>query len=185
MNKKILPMTLYIRCPDCGFENPEGTDRCEKCFHSLMQRDIPHARKEDVIRMTLLNKPVSELLTGLDLRVCSPSDSVSKLAKMFQKDKKNYALVYEKKKMVGVVSNRDILLRAAGIYKDLSKVTVGQIMTKNPGFVRPEDPIAFAVNKMAMGGHRHVPVLRANGTPVSILLIKDVLRHLSRSKRSY
>jgi hypothetical protein len=38
---------------------------------------------------------------------------------------------------------------------------------------------------MAMGGHRHVPVLRANGTPVSILLIKDVLRYLSRSKRSY
>jgi CBS domain-containing protein len=31
-------------------------------------------------------------------------------------------------------------------------------MTRDPSFVHPEDPIAFAINKMAMGGYRHVPV---------------------------
>jgi CBS domain-containing protein len=148
-----------------------------------MQRDVskPGAGLGDV----LLKAPVSELLTGLDLLVCSPQDSVDKIVKVFQKFKKGCVLVYEKKKLVGILSNRDLVLRAVGKYKDLSQVKVGEIMSKNPGFVRPEDPIAFAVNKMAMGGYRHVPVLRHDGTPVSILLIKDVLVYLSKSKHAY
>ncbi|MBI4395752.1 MAG: CBS domain-containing protein, partial [Elusimicrobia bacterium] len=129
--------------------------------------------------------PVTDLLTGKDLLVCSPADSVQKILRIFQKDKKNCVLVYEKKKLVGILSNRDILLRVAGLKKDLSKLNVGDVMTKNPGFVRPEDPIAFAVNKMAMGGYRHVPVLREDGTPVSILLIIDVLKFLSQNKSLY
>jgi CBS domain-containing protein len=176
---------MDIKCPSCGFDNMEGADRCDKCLHSLMQRDIPQPKKDDAIQSALLSKPVSELLTGEDLRVCSPSDSVEKVLKIFQKDKKGCALVYDKKNLVGIVSNRDILLRAVGIHKDLSKVKIEQIMTRNPSFVKPQDPIAYAVNKMSMGGYRHVPVLRDNGTPISILLIKDVLRYLSRSKRSY
>jgi CBS domain-containing protein len=176
---------MDIKCPSCGFDNLEGEDRCQQCLHSLMQRDIPHPKKDDQFQQALLTKPVSELLTGEDLLVCSPGDTVQKILRTFQKFKKNCVLVYSRKKMVGILSNRDLSLRVAGRYKDLAKVKVEEVMTKNPGFVRAEDPIAFAVNKMAMGGYRHVPVLRADGTPVSILLIKDVLRYLSVSKKSY
>jgi CBS domain-containing protein len=176
---------MDIKCPSCGFNNLQGEDRCQQCLHSLMQRDIPQAKRDDAFQDAMLNKPVSDLLTGADLLVCSPGDTVQKIVKIFQKDKKNCVLVYSKKKMVGILSNRDLLLRVAGIHKDLSKVKVEDVMTKNPSYVHPEDPIAFAVNKMAMGGYRHVPVLRADGTPVSILLIRDVLRFLSESKKSY
>ena len=176
---------MKIKCPSCGLDNLEGEDRCQQCLHSLMQRDIPHPKRGDGLQQALLTKPVAELLTGADLLVCSPTDTVQKIVKIFQKEKKNCVLVYSKKKMVGILSNRDLLLRAAGTYPDLSKVTVEQVMTKNPSYVRPEDPIAFAVNKMSVGGYRHVPVIRHDGTPVSILLIKDVLRYLSTSKKSY
>ena len=173
-----------MKCPSCGFNNLGGEDRCDQCLHSLMQLDIPHPKRDDGSD-NLFSKPVSDLLTGKDLLVCSPSDTVQKIVKTFQKDKKGCVLVYEKKKMVGILSNRDLLLRVTGQYKDLSKVKVVEVMTRNPGYVKPEDPIAFAVNKMAMGGYRHVPVIRGDGTPVSILLIKDVLRYLSQSKKSY
>lgn len=129
---------------------------------------------------------VSELLTGIDLLVCSPKDSLDKILKIFQKEKKGCVLVYEKKKMVGALSNRDLLLRAAGPGDNhLTKLTVEDAMTRNPSYVRPEDPIAFAVNKMSVGGYRHLPVIRADGTPVSILLIRDILRYLSASKKEY
>jgi len=36
------------------------------------------------------------------------------------------------------------------------------------------------VNKMAMGGYRHVPVLQEDGSPLSIIIIKDVLGYLSK-----
>ena len=173
-------------CPFCGHDNLPGDDRCGQCLHSLIQRQIPSARRVgDEFRDALLKEPVSELLTGVDLLVCSPKDSLEKILKIFQKEKKGCVLVYEKKKMVGILSNRDLLLRAAGPGDDLSKLTVEDVMTRNPSYVRPEDPIAFAVNKMSVGGYRHVPVIRADGTPVSILLIRDILRYLSASKKEY
>lgn len=173
-------------CPYCGHENLEGADRCGQCLHSLMQRSVPSQRRAgNAFQDALLNEPVSELLTGVDLLVCSPDDSVEKVVKIFQKEKKGCILIYKNKKLVGILSNRDLLLRVAGVTKDLAQVKVEDVMTRNPGFVRPEDPIAFAVNKMAMGGYRHVPVIRADGTPVSILLIKDILRYLSASKKGY
>ncbi len=173
-------------CPHCGYENRTEADHCAQCLHSLMKRDIPSVRRRDnAFQDALLKEPVSELLTGLDLLVCSPDDTVEKIVKIFQKEKKGCVLVYQNKKMVGILSNRDLALRVAGLHPDLSKVKVEDVMTRDPSFVRPEDPIAFAVNKMSIGGHRHVPVLRADGTPVSILLIRDVLRYLSASKKSY
>ena len=53
-------------------------------------------------------------------------------------------------------------------------------MTPNPEYVKMEDPLAFAVNKMSVGGYRHVPVLSDGGTPVSIVAIRDVLSYLER-----
>lgn len=177
---------MKISCPFCGYENDMGADHCAQCLHTLMKRDIPSKRRKgDAFQDALLNEPVSELLTGLDLLVCGPGDSVEKIVKIFQQAKKGCVLVYENKKMVGILSNRDLVMRVAGVYKNLSKIKVEEIMTRDPSYVHPEDPIAFALNKMAMGGHRHVPVLRPDGTPVSILLIRDVLRYLSVSKKNY
>jgi CBS domain-containing protein len=171
---------MDITCPSCGHKNIQGEDRCEQCLHSLMQRDLPRPLKNDNIQKAIMTTPIGDLLTGKDLLVASPTDSVQKLVKILQKEDKNCVLIYKRKKLVGIVSNRDLLRRVAGKYKDLSKVKVEEIMTPNPEFVRAEDPIAYVVNKMALGGYRHVPVLAADGTPLSIILIKDVLSLLAR-----
>jgi CBS domain-containing protein len=174
---------MKIKCPSCGFENFEGEDRCEQCLHSLMQRDIPRPKKDDAFQRVMMTAPISELLTGKDLLVASTSDSVQKIVKIFQKEKKNCVLIYKRKKLVGIISNRDLLWKVAGKFKDLPKVKAETVMTPNPEYVKPEDPIAYVVNKMAMGGFRHVPVLREDGTPVSIITIKDVLSYLSRRNK--
>jgi len=178
-------MSTDVKCPFCGAKTLPGEERCPRCFHSMMVREIPHPRRGDSIHQALLSRPVSDLLTGADLLVCSPDDTVQKVVEIFQKEKKGCVLVYKNKKLAGILSNRDLLLRVAAHQSDLSRLRVADVMTPNPDFVHPEDPIAFAVNKMALGGYRHVPVLREDGTPVSILLIMDVLRYLSQSKKSY
>ena len=93
-------------------------------------------------------------------------------------------VIVARKKLVGIISYRDLLWKIAGKYSDLSKVKVDAIMTPNPEYVRGEDPIAYVVNKMAMGGFRHVPVLQPDGVPLSIISIKDVLKYLARRKKS-
>jgi CBS domain-containing protein len=174
---------MKIACPSCGFVNIEGEDRCAQCLHTLHQRDIPLPKKNDKIQSVMLTAPIAELLTGEDLLVASPTDTIQKIVKIFQAKKKNCVLVYKSKKLVGIMSNRDILWKVAGKHKDLSKVKVSEVMTPNPEWVKPSDPIAFVVNKMAMGGFRHVPVLNEDGTPLSIILIKDVLEYLSRREK--
>lgn len=173
-------MATGVKCPSCGYENLLGDDRCAQCLHSLMQLDIPRPKKSDALQRAIMTDPIIDLVTGKDLLVASPSDSVQKIVKIFQKDQKNCILVYKKKKLVGILSNRDLLMRVAGRHLDLSKVKVEQVMTSNPEWVRAEDPIAFVVNKMAIGGYRHIPVLRPDGTPYSIITIRDVLNYLTR-----
>jgi len=173
-----------IKCPSCGLDNILGSDRCEQCLHSLMQTGLPQPKKEDKFQSAIMSNPVSELLTGKDLLVCSPDDTIQKVVKIFQKEGKKCILAYEKKKLVGILSNRDLLLRVAGKYKDLSKVKVREVMTRNPEYVTADVPIAYVVNKMAMGVCRHVPVLASDGTPYSLVIIKDVLGYLVRRRKS-
>lgn len=170
-------------CPSCGVPNLIGEDRCGRCLHSLMAHDIPRRRKGEKTQEVMMTAPISELLTGKDLLVAGPSDTIQTVVRIFQKEKKDCVLVFHKKKLVGILSQRDIVQRVAGREKDLAKVTVERIMTRKPEFVHAQDPIAFVVNKMALGGFRHVPVLAEDGTPLSIITIRDVLLYLGRRKK--
>ncbi len=175
---------MRIKCQACGYENIQGEDRCAQCLHSLMQRDLPRAKKDDLIQTVMMTAPIADLITGKDLLVANITDTVEKIVKILQAEGKNCVLIYKKKKLVGIISNRDLLLKVAGKHKDLSKIKAEDVMTVNPEYVMADAPIAFVVNKMAMGGFRHVPVLQADGTPLSIIIIKDVLGYLSRRKKN-
>ena len=169
-----------MKCSSCGSENLQGEDRCEQCLHSLMQRDLPRPKKDDSFQSVMMTAPIENLVTGKDLLVASTTDSIQKIVKILQDEKKDCVLIYKRKKLVGIISYRDLLSKIAGKQKDLSKVKAEAVMTPNPEYVKGEDPIAYVVNKMATGGFRHVPVLQADGTPLSIISIKDVLSYLSR-----
>ncbi|MBN1687586.1 MAG: CBS domain-containing protein [Candidatus Omnitrophica bacterium] len=175
---------MDIQCLACGAKNIEGEDRCRQCLHSLMQVDLPRPKKSDPIQQIMMSTPVSELLTGEDLLVASPEDSIAKVVEIFQKEKKHCILVYEKKRLAGILSKRDLVFKVAGKPKDLSKFKVRDIMTPKAEFVKADAPLAFVVNKMALGGFRHVPVLAEDGKPLSIIHIQDVLDYLLRREKN-
>lgn len=169
-----------MKCTDCGYDNLPGEDRCEQCLHSLMQRDLPKPRKDDTIQTAMMTAPIRDLVTGKDLLVAKTSDSIAKIVKILQSEKKDCVLIYKKKQLVGIISYRDLLWKVAGKAGELSTLTAESVMTANPEYVRAEDPVAYVVNKMSVGGYRHVPVLQTDGTPLTIVSIKDVLSYLSR-----
>lgn len=169
-----------LKCPSCSATYILGADRCPQCLHSLMHQNIPAPKRGEKIQKVILTEPISELVTGKDLLVCANDDTVQKIVQVMQKDKKDCVLVFKKHKLVGIISQRDLLQRVAGKYSDLNKVKAEDVMTPNPESVHPEDPIAFVVSKMAMGGFRHVPVMNPDGTPMSIVSIKDVLNYLDK-----
>jgi len=171
---------MDIKCPSCKHDNMQGVDRCEYCFYTLMQRDLPRPKKDDQYQNVMMTAPIADLITGVDLLVADTLDPLDKILKILQEQKKSCILIYHDKKLVGIISKRDFLKKAVG--KNISSLTAEDIMTRNPEFVRLDAPIAYAVNKMATGSFRHVPVIADDGTPISIVSIKDVLGYLSHRK---
>ncbi len=50
-------------------------------------------------------------------------------------------------------------------------------MTRDPVVLRHDDTIAVAINKMAIGGFRHIPIVE-DGRPIGVVAAADVFRHV-------
>ncbi len=76
--------------------------------------------------------------------------------------------------IVGLVTDRDILLRCSACDKDLKTTPVSEIMTKNVCCCNPEDEVSTAENKMSEYQIRRIPVVEKNGKVVGILTMGDL-----------
>jgi CBS domain-containing protein len=60
-------------------------------------------------------------------------------------------------------------------------LAVQDIMTPNPEYLFYDDEIAFALNRMHVGGFRHIPLIDLNGHLRGLISVRDILDHLVRS----
>jgi CBS domain-containing protein len=163
-------------CPDCRAENIEGADVCEVCGADLSNLKLPRPTSE------LEEKLISGHLRDLGAREAlsvSPGDPVF-LAIHFMREHNVYCVLVrdESKSIVGILTERDILLKAAGPNRDLMAMAVQDIMTPDPVMLREDDTIAIAVHKMAVGGFRNIPFVDSDGTTLLVSII-DIFRHVA------
>jgi CBS domain-containing protein len=85
-------------------------------------------------------------------------------------------LVVEGGKVVGIFSERDALRKR--LYGTSGDKPVRDYMTPKPDCLTPEDPIALAMNRMGVGGYRHVPLVDSQHRPVGMLVMRDVVRYI-------
>jgi CBS domain-containing protein len=79
-------------------------------------------------------------------------------------------------KLVGIFTEHDVLRK---LINGAQGATVGELMSGNPEALRESDSVAAALNKMAVGRYRHVPVAHNDGT-YSVASIKGVLKYIAR-----
>jgi len=83
-------------------------------------------------------------------------------------------LVERDGRAVGIFTERDVLRRV--VFSGLDQEhPVGEVMTKDPETLGPDDGIAFALNKMIIGGYRHVPIVDEEGRPLAVLSLREVV----------
>ena len=92
-----------------------------------------------------------------------------------QKTKNNCVLTLSNERLNGILTERDILLKVTGKGYDLQLTTIDEFITPNPEYVSTEDPLAYALNKMYVGGFRNVPVINDEMYPVGIISISDII----------
>lgn len=163
-------------CPDCRAENIEGAESCESCRADLVGLKLPGASNE--LEEHLMYGKLGEMGAPEALSV-APGDPVA-LAVHFMRDKEVECVLVRNggKKIVGILTERDVLLKAAGPDRDLMSLAVKDIMTKDPVILREEDSLAVALHKMSVGGFRHIPFVADDGTTL-LISIQDVLRHVA------
>lgn len=162
-------------CPDCKTDNIPGVDFCESCGHDLRNLDLPGA--DDELTQHLLQDRVGDIAMK-ETRSVTPRDPVTFAVHVMQRYKTGCVLVLEDDQLVGIMTDRDVLLKAAGEKMDLTALTVAQLMTPDPIALREDDTLAVALHKMSVGGFRHLPVL-SEGQPPRVLSIRDLFGHVS------
>jgi len=159
-----------MKCPLCDFESLEGADFCDECFSSLDQDlDLP------VQRQVLFDR-ISKAKLRPSVMV-SPGDSARSLVRTLKEKRVGSALVVEGKELVGIVTERDVLQKPAKPGLELEELEVKNIMTPSPEFLEENQTICDALNKMAVGNFRHVPIRKKSGD-FSMFSVRDALAHL-------
>lgn len=86
-------------------------------------------------------------------------------------------LVEREGRAVGIFTERDVLRRVLRTGIDQER-PVEEVMTPDPETLSLDDGIAFALNRMAVGGYRNLPVADENGKPIGLLSQREVVAYI-------
>lgn len=169
-----------MKCPSCKSDNIAGEDLCENCGEDLSGLD--GLSKVGGIEKSLMEDAIARLSPHRAV-VVDETATVTDAVKKMNHGRMGCVVVTEKEKVVGILTERDVLFKLLGKSKDLSKVKVGAVMTTHPDTLTAADSIAYALNKMAVGGFRHIPIVAPNEPP-AIISIRDIIRYITEHVES-
>lgn len=104
----------------------------------------------------------------------APTQTVGEAIELMKKHRFGCVVITEKDRLIGILTERDVLTKVAGVKGSESK-KLQEIMTRNPEVFQAEDSIAFILNAMHVGGYRHVPVVDEKQRPLAVISIKDIM----------
>jgi CBS domain-containing protein len=159
-------------CPICGHENIPGSDDCEECGADLRGADLPDV--SGILEDRLMGDQLEHVRTREPLFV-SRDTPLRVAVRLMQEERASCLLVGEGRRLDGILTEGNLLQRAAG--RPLDGVRVGAVMTADPVVLRGEDSVAVAIHKMAVGGFRHVPLVE-DGRVTGIVTAADLFRHI-------
>ena len=72
-------------------------------------------------------------------------------------------------RLAGIFSERDVLNRVASRFEQIKDAPITTVMTRSPMAAYTSDSTGKAMNLMAIGGFRHVPILDVDDKVVGVL----------------
>lgn len=132
---------------------------------------LQDASTQRVVVMTLL-EPVRSLEPPTPVTVGGDASIADAIA-MMNRIGAGSVLVAEDRRLLGIVTERDVLRKVVGQRSLDEPVTA--VMTADPETIGTEDCIALLFNRMRLGGYRHLPVVDDDGLIAGILSVREAL----------
>lgn len=132
---------------------------------------------EKIIRGEILSMSLGKLPQRpvVALPITAP---IAEVIESMNKNRVGAAVITLNGKLVGIFTERDVLTKVAGKSIDVNKTPVEAVMTRNPDTLHPDAGVAYALRKMSEEGYRHIPMVDAQGVPVGIIAVRDIVRWL-------
>ena len=117
--------------------------------------------------------PVARKVMSRNLLTVAPEDPLKQVAERMVSRDVGAALVTEGEKLVGIVTERDVLRAVARGIDDGTRVA--DLMTPDPETMEPDESTQHAAVLMIHGGFRHLPIMEGDEV-VGMLSIRDLMR---------
>ncbi|MGX1315680.1 CBS domain-containing protein [Streptomyces calvus] len=102
-----------------------------------------------------------------------PDASIVEAAQLMRAQHIGDVVVADGQRVVGVLTDRDITVRAVAEGADPLGVSAGSVCTPNPVTLAPDDPVPRAVALMREHAIRRIPVIEG-GLPVGLVSLGDL-----------
>ncbi len=121
------------------------------------------------------DRTVASALPSRPLISVSPGDSVLHAATLMAGANCGSALVLVGEAIVGIVTERDILIKVVAKAVDPAATSVDVVMTKKPVCAHHDMLVTHALYTMWELGFRHMPVVDAERRALGIFALRDAL----------
>lgn len=118
-----------------------------------------------------------------DVQACRPDQNLADAARMmWDHDCGCVPVVDSDRRVIGMLTDRDVAMAALHESTPLHAITVGQAMSRNIVRCAPDDALELVLVHMGRARVRRLPVVDANGRLVGILSLHDIARGVENSR---
>jgi CBS domain-containing protein len=136
-------------------------------------------REFRTLQGALLSDTVKLLAPREPLR-CRPETTVHEAVQaMVSQHRAAVVVVDAEGRLVGIFTERDVLVRVLGAGRDPHTTALVEVMTPEPEALTPDDRVCYAVNRMSVAGYRTVPLVDAERRPTGVVTVNDVVMWLA------
>ena len=132
------------------------------------------------VRGALLDDTIATLSPAEPICLAPSATVEEAIARMLERRQACVLVVDTDGRLVGILTERDVLMRVAGAARDARRTSLRDVMTANPEALSAGDRVAYAVHCMSVAGYRTVPLIDAERRPIGVVTVSDVIRWLAQ-----
>jgi CBS domain-containing protein len=122
-----------------------------------------------------------------DVVTCTPENTIAEVARLMKTEDIGPVLIVDNeqsKTLVGIVTDRDIVVKAIADGKDVKTTRVGDVMSKKLVTCRADDDVDVAMKAMAQFQLRRIPVVGENMKLLGIISQADVATRVDAPEKT-
>ena len=123
-----------------------------------------------------MTKPVRNIMTK-EVVTIDISQGATEAARLMTDKHISSVIVVDKEEPIGIITERDFVKKICSRELEISKVNVGEIMSRILTFAGPDTSIDVAIQRMLNHNIRRLPIL-SEGKVIGIITVTDLAKHL-------